>query len=91
MQVINTNQAVAEAWAKLPKSEKMALTRENFEKNFGVDQATRRPAQWKALVAMYSMKTVCAIEVLTQPEVLKHINETFSQHLSRQLRNKRKK
>jgi hypothetical protein len=88
MQTINTAEA-AKKWVKLNKSEKMQAVRDDFEKTYGKDAETRTAQQWKNLVTMYGMETVCATEKLTQPQVLQKMSETFSKRLDRQIKNKR--
>lgn len=57
-----------------------------YEKYFGVNRADRSPEQWRALVKVYGMTTVCSLEGMTTEEVGREMNKTFSQHLKQQLK-----
>ena len=48
---------------------KLAEARQSFEKSFGVDQQTRTAAQWKRLINVYGMPTVCKQENMPEWEV----------------------
>lgn len=43
--------------------------KELFEKQFGKDQATRKPRQWKALVKQYGIKIVMEKENMSEVEI----------------------
>lgn len=59
-----------------------------YEKHFGENRAKRSPSQWKALVKVYGMTTVCSLENMTIEEVSREMNKTFTKHLKQQLKAK---
>lgn len=59
-----------------------------YEKYFGVNRASRTPEQWRALVKVYGMTTVCSLEGMTVDEVGVEMRKTFTQNLRQQLKAK---
>ena len=60
-------------------------TQAKFEKQFGKDQ-NRTRLQWRNLVRVYGLDTVCKMERMTEIEVQQRCDETFSQKTLRELR-----
>lgn len=65
-------------------------TQDKFEKQFGKDQ-NRTRVQWRNLVRVYGMETVCKMERMTEKEVQRRCDETFSQKTLRELNESRAK
>lgn len=63
--------------------EMMAEKQAKFEKAFGKDTQSRTKKQWCNLVRVYGMDTVCLHEKMTEEQVKRYCNETFSQRLNR--------
>jgi len=60
-------------------------TQAKFEMQFGKNQ-NRTRLQWRNLVRVYGIETVCQMERLTEIEVQQRCDETFSQKTIRELR-----
>jgi len=60
-------------------------TQNRFENQFGKDQ-NRTRLQWRNLVRVYGIETVCKMERMTANEVQQRCNESFSQKTLRELR-----
>lgn len=54
---------------------KVAVVKEAFEKRYGKDQETRTPEQWRNLVGIYGMETVCKTEKMKEKEVKKKMKQ----------------
>ena len=65
-------------------------TQAKFEKQFGKDQ-NRTRLQWRNLVRVYGIETVCKMERMTEKQVQRRCNETFSQKTLRELNESRAK
>ena len=63
--------------------EMLAEKQAKFEKAFGKDAKSRTRKQWCNLVRVYGMETVCLHEKMTEEQVDRMCNETFSQRLGR--------
>lgn len=55
----------------------------NFETVFGKNKEVRTRKQWKLLVNVYGLETVCKMEEMTEDEVNTICIETLSQRLAR--------
>lgn len=53
------------------QEEQIVKLKVEFEKSFGVDQASRTPVQWQNLVRVYGMDAVCKTEKMKEKEVKK--------------------
>jgi len=60
-------------------------TKEKFEEAFGVNAATRSPAQWRRLVQVYGIDQVCKIEKKTESEIRLAMEEKFAKKLKSRL------
>lgn len=63
--------------------EMLAEKQAKFEKAFGKDTKSRTRKQWCNLVRVYGMETVCLHEKMTEVQISRMCNETFSQRISR--------
>lgn len=52
------------------QKKQLAKLKIEFEKAFGVDQISRTTDQWRNLVRVYGMEQVCAIEKMTELQVI---------------------
>jgi len=63
-------------------------TQAKFETQFGKNQ-NRTRIQWRNLVRVYGIETVCQMESMSAAEVQRRCDETFSQKTLRELRDAR--
>jgi len=66
----------------------LLATQKKFEAQFGKDQSRNR-RQWKNLVRVYGMETVCAKEGLTKEQVTYRCNESNRDRTARLLKSKK--
>lgn len=62
---------------------------ETMEKVFGKNTSERTLKQWAALVKAYGMELVTKTESMSEAQVKARMNETFSQRLHRQFKERR--